>query len=55
LGTQQVASNVIDVQRGAGETGAASSQVLTSAQSLSSESGRLRREVGKFLETVRAA
>jgi methyl-accepting chemotaxis protein len=55
LGTQQVASNVIDVQRGASETGAASSQVLTSAQSLSSESGRLRREVGKFLETVRAA
>ncbi|MFZ2155326.1 MAG: HAMP domain-containing methyl-accepting chemotaxis protein [Bradyrhizobium sp.] len=54
-GTQQVASNITDVQRGASETGSASSQVLTSAQSLSSESGRLKREVGKFLETVRAA
>lgn len=55
LGTQQVASNVTDVQRGASETGAASSQVLTSAQSLSFESGRLKREVSKFLDTVRAA
>jgi methyl-accepting chemotaxis protein len=55
LGTQQVASNITDVQRGATETGAASSQMLTSAQSLSSESGRLKREVGKFLDTVRAA
>ena len=55
LGTQQVASNIIDVQRGASETGSASSQMLLSAQSLSSESSRLKREVGKFLETVRAA
>jgi hypothetical protein len=29
--------------------------MLTSAQSLSSESSRLKREVGKFLDTVRAA
>ena len=55
MGTQQVASNITDVQRGASETGAASSQMLTSAQSLSSESSRLKREVGKFLDTVRAA
>jgi methyl-accepting chemotaxis protein len=55
LGTQQVASNITDVQRDASETGSASSQMLTSAQSLSSESSRLKREVGKFLETVRAA
>ena len=54
-GTQQVASNITDVQRSADETGAASSQVLTSAQSLSSESHRLKFEVGQFLETVRAA
>ena len=54
-GTRQVASNITDVQRGASETGSASSQVLTSAQSLSSESSRLKREVGKFLDTVRAA
>jgi methyl-accepting chemotaxis protein len=54
-GTQQVSSNIIDVQRGAGETGSASSQVLSAAQSLSSDSNRLKLEVGKFLSTVRAA
>jgi methyl-accepting chemotaxis protein len=54
-GTQQVSSNIIDVQRGASETGSASSQVLTSAQSLSFESNRLKQEVGRFLDTVRAA
>jgi methyl-accepting chemotaxis protein len=54
-GTQQVSSNVTDVQRGAGETGAASSQVLSAAQSLSGDSHRLKLEVGKFLDSVRAA
>jgi methyl-accepting chemotaxis protein len=54
-GTQQVSSNVADVQRGAGETGAASSQVLSSAKSLSGDSNRLKLEVGKFLNAVRAA
>ena len=55
MGTQQVSSNIIDVQRGAGETGSASSQVLSAAQSLSRDSNRLKLEVGKFLDTVRAA
>jgi methyl-accepting chemotaxis protein len=54
-GTQQVSSNITDVQRGASETGSASSQVLSSAQSLSTESNRLKLEVGKFLNSVRAA
>jgi methyl-accepting chemotaxis protein len=54
-GTQQVSANVTDVQRGATETGSASSQVLSSAQLLSSDSNRLKLEVGKFLSTVRAA
>jgi aerotaxis receptor len=54
-GTQQVSSNITDVQRGASETGAASSQVLSAAKSLSSDSNRLKLEVGKFLDTVRAA
>jgi methyl-accepting chemotaxis protein len=54
-GTQQVSSNITDVQRGASETGSASSQVLSAAQSLSRDSDRLKREVGKFLNTVRAA
>jgi len=54
-GTQQVSANVVDVQRGATETGSASTQVLSAAKSLSSDSNRLKLEVGKFLGTVRAA
>ena len=54
-GTQQVSSNISDVQRGASETGAASSQVLSAAQSLSGDSNRLKLEVGRFLDSVRAA
>ena len=54
-GTQQVSANITDVQRGASETGSASSQLLAAAQSLSGDSTRLKNEVGKFLETVRAA
>jgi methyl-accepting chemotaxis protein len=54
-GTQQVSSNIVDVQRGTVETESASSQVLSSAQSLSGESNRLKREVSKFLDSVRAA
>jgi methyl-accepting chemotaxis protein len=54
-GTQQVSANITDVQRGASETGSASSQVLSAAKSLSSDSNRLKLEVGKFLNTVRAA
>jgi methyl-accepting chemotaxis protein len=53
-GTQQVSSNIVDVQRGASETGSASSQVLSAAQSLSRNSNRLNVEVGQFLDTVRA-
>ena len=54
-GTQQVSANITDVQRGATETGSASSQVLSAAQLLSGDSNRLKLEVGKFLNTVRAA
>ena len=54
-GTQQVSSNITDVQRGASETGTASAQVLSAAQSLSGDSNRLKREVDKFLDSVRAA
>jgi methyl-accepting chemotaxis protein len=53
-GTQQVSSNVGNVERGAGETGSASSQVLSAAQMLSGDSNRLKVEVAKFLESVRA-
>jgi methyl-accepting chemotaxis protein len=54
-GTQQVSANITDVQRGATEAGSASSQVFSAAQSLSRDSNRLKVEVGKFLNTVRAA
>jgi methyl-accepting chemotaxis protein len=54
-GTQQVSSNITDVQRGSSETGSASSQVLSAAQTLSGDSQRLRQEVTKFLDSVRAA
>jgi methyl-accepting chemotaxis protein len=54
-GTSLVAINIVDVNNGARETGSASAQVLSAAQSLSGESNRLKLEVGKFLDTVRAA
>jgi methyl-accepting chemotaxis protein len=54
-GTHQVSSNITEVQRGASETGSASSQVLSAAQSLSNDGNRLKLEVGKFLNSVRAA
>jgi methyl-accepting chemotaxis protein len=55
MGTQRVSTNIGDVQRGASETGSASSQVLSAAQSLSGDSNRLKLEVGRFLDSVRAA
>lgn len=54
-GTQQVSANISEVQRGASETGTASSQVLSAAQTLASDSNRLKAEVSKFLNTVKAA
>jgi aerotaxis receptor len=54
-GTSQAADGIADVNKGATETGSASSQVLSSAQSLSSESNRLKLEVQSFLSSIRAA
>lgn len=51
----QVANEVTSVSRGTSETGSASGQVLSAAQSLSVESNRLKAEVEKFLGTIRAA
>ena len=51
----QVAGNIHDVSKGNSETGAASSQVLTAAQSLSRESAHLETEVQSFIATIRAA
>ena len=55
IGSTQVATSIADVNRGAGDIGSASSQVLSSAQMLSNENKRLKAEVAKFLATVRAA
>ena len=55
IGSTQVATSIADVNRSAGDTGSASSQVLASAQMLANENKRLKTEVVKFLATVRAA
>jgi methyl-accepting chemotaxis protein len=54
-GTEQVSSSIVDVQRGASETGSASAQVLSSARALTSESQRLKSEMGRFLGSIRSA
>jgi methyl-accepting chemotaxis protein len=53
--TVQVSSDITDVQHGTSETGSASVQLLSAARMLSRDSNRLKDEVGKFLNTVRAA
>jgi methyl-accepting chemotaxis protein len=52
-GTAQVSSNIADVNRHASETGAASVDMLTSAQSLSREGSQLKVEMERFLNMVR--
>jgi methyl-accepting chemotaxis protein len=54
-GTADVVSNIRNAARGADETGESSNRMLTSAKSLSAESLRLKAEVDKFLDGMRAA
>jgi methyl-accepting chemotaxis protein len=54
-GTEQVTGSITDVRQGAGETGAAASQVLAAAQELARHSSSLGDEVGNFLRRVKAA
>ncbi|WP_441238734.1 methyl-accepting chemotaxis protein [Bradyrhizobium sp. 930_D9_N1_4] len=54
-GTSQVEASIADVQRGASETGGASAQVQSAAQSLATESTRLKRGVAGFMNSIRAA
>ena len=54
-GTADVAINTGDAAKGAHETGETSSRMFASAQALSGESLRLKAEVEKFLDGVRAA
>ena len=54
-GTRGIAANIVEVNRSATETGAASGEVLNAAQTLSEESARLRDELDRFMATIRAA
>jgi methyl-accepting chemotaxis protein len=54
-GTQEVSSNIGGVTEAANSTGAVANQVLTSAQSLTHQSGELRTLVQGFLTQVKAA
>jgi methyl-accepting chemotaxis protein len=55
IGTREAASNIVQVNRGATETGEASEEVLNSAKALTSESTRLRAELDRFMGNIRAA
>ncbi|HTW72740.1 MAG TPA: methyl-accepting chemotaxis protein [Acetobacteraceae bacterium] len=54
-GTSEVTSNITGVTQAAQQTGAAASQVLSSAGALGENSSLLQRQVGDFLREVRAA
>ena len=54
-GTSEVTTNITGVAGSAEETGAAASQVLSSASALLQQSDHLTAEVDRFLRTVRAA
>jgi methyl-accepting chemotaxis protein len=54
-GTREAATNIVQVNRGATDTGKASEDVLSSAKALSSESSRLRAELDRFMANIRAA
>lgn len=54
-GAQSVSQNMTAVTEASQETLAASSQLYSSAESLSSQAARLKTEVSRFLETIRAA
>jgi hypothetical protein len=51
----EAAANIVQVNRGATETGSASADVLNSARTLSTESTRLREELDRFMSNIRAA
>jgi methyl-accepting chemotaxis protein len=55
VGAAQVSSGIAVVNKAAGDTGAAASQVLSSAGELSKNSEALRAEIDRFLANLRAA
>jgi methyl-accepting chemotaxis protein len=54
-GAGRVGSAIADVHQGATDTGSASGQVLSSAQSLSNQASQLKLEVENFLASIRVA
>jgi methyl-accepting chemotaxis protein len=54
-GTSEVATSILEVNKGASATGSASANVLISARTLAGESSKLRVKALDFLSTVRAA
>ncbi|MBV9559953.1 MAG: Cache 3/Cache 2 fusion domain-containing protein [Bradyrhizobium sp.] len=54
-GTAEVVANIRNAAHGADETGESSNRMFTSARALSGESLRLKAEVEKFLDGMRAA
>ena len=54
-GTRSVTETIADVSKGAGETGAAATQVLSASAGLARQSERLSDEVERFIAGVKAA
>jgi methyl-accepting chemotaxis protein len=54
-GTQEVTSNIVQVKEAATTTGASAGQVLSAAGELARHSSDLRREVGDYIDGVKAA
>jgi methyl-accepting chemotaxis protein len=54
-GTREVNENIVGVAQASGEIGTSASKLLDAANGLSSQSDRLKFEVGSFLGSVRAA
>jgi methyl-accepting chemotaxis protein len=54
-GAQDISRDMASLNEGAASNGAAANQVLGSAKSLSRESGELRSQVERFLESIRAS
>ena len=55
MGTQEVSSNITNVQMAAGTTSAGSTQVLQSAKEVAERTERIRGSVDRFITGVRAA
>ena len=54
-GTTQVAGTIAEVSQGANQTGAASSQLLSSAKQLSDSTNSLQSEIDGFLRSIAAS